>query len=155
MKTKSVVLWTWINVLCMLTFISLVAGQEKQPPGRRYVLGPDSQRQADVPVGTVTSHELLDCKTFPGTIRRYYVYVPQQYDGKQAAALMVFQDGHAYVNEDGEYRVPVVFDNLIHRREMPVTIGVFVDPGHKKDQLPESGLATPTRKPQRRIRHPR
>ena len=27
------------------------------------------------------------------------------------------------------FRVPVVFDNLIHQQAMPVTIAVFVDPG--------------------------
>ena len=42
---------------------------------------------------------------------------------------MVFQDGALYLDPEGEMRVPVVFDNLIHRGEMPVTIGVFVDPG--------------------------
>jgi enterochelin esterase family protein len=42
---------------------------------------------------------------------------------------MVFQDGLMYMDPDGEIRAPVVFDNLIHRGEVPVTIGVFVDPG--------------------------
>ena len=42
---------------------------------------------------------------------------------------MVFQDGAGFVNETGHSRVPIVFDNLIHRREMPVTVGVFVSPG--------------------------
>lgn len=51
---------------------------------------------------------------------------------------MVFQDGHKYVNVEQEYRVPVVFDNLIARREMPVTIAVFVNPGHHGDTLPEN-----------------
>jgi enterochelin esterase family protein len=50
---------------------------------------------------------------------------------------MVFQDGHAYVAETGQFRAPIVFDNLIHEGSMPVTIGVFIDPGHKKEQLPE------------------
>jgi enterochelin esterase family protein len=49
---------------------------------------------------------------------------------------MVFQDGHTYTKEDGDFRVPAVFDNLIHKGEIPITIGVFVDPGHKKDKLP-------------------
>jgi enterochelin esterase family protein len=42
---------------------------------------------------------------------------------------MVFQDGGSYVNEKGQFRVPVVFDNLIHKKEMPVTIGIFLNPG--------------------------
>ena len=34
-----------------------------------------------------------------------------------------------YVNPEGNWRVPVVFDNLIHKKEMPVTIGIFINPG--------------------------
>jgi enterochelin esterase family protein len=102
----------------------------------RYPYGPDSFRQEDVPHGDVTTHIWQDSKVYPGTIRRYYVYVPAQYDAAKPAALMVFQDGHAYIDEDGEFRVPVVFDNLIHKGEIPITVGVFVDPGHKKSELP-------------------
>lgn len=102
----------------------------------RYPYGPDSMRQDDVPQGKVTEYVWKDSKVFPGTIRRYYIYVPAQYDGSAPAALMVFQDGHAYIKEDGDFRVPVVFDNLIHKGDLPVTIGVFVDPGHKKEELP-------------------
>ena len=102
----------------------------------RYPHGPDSFRQEGVPRGKVSEHVWRDSKAFPGTVRRYYVYVPAQYDSAKPAALMVFQDGHAYVSEDGDFRVPVVFDNLIHKDEMPVTVGVFVDPGHRKSELP-------------------
>jgi enterochelin esterase-like enzyme len=102
----------------------------------KYPHGPDSFRHDDVPRGEVTTHEWNTSKVFPGTLRRYYVYVPDQYDAQKPAALMVFQDGHAYVSEHGDFRVPIVFDNLIHKGDMPVTIGVFVDPGHKKPELP-------------------
>jgi enterochelin esterase family protein len=44
---------------------------------------------------------------------------------------MVFQDGGGYVKRDGSWRVPVVFDNLIAKKEMPVTVGVFINPGDK------------------------
>lgn len=103
---------------------------------RKYALGADSTPRAEVPAGKVTHHELLESTVFPGTVRRYSVYVPAQYDPKMPAALMVFQDGHAYVGANGAMRATVVMDNLIHRGEMPVTIGVFVDPGHRKDALP-------------------
>jgi enterochelin esterase-like enzyme len=95
----------------------------------RYAYGPDSFVQPGVPTGTVSVHEYNTSRIFPGTSRHYWVYVPAQYDGSTAAALMVFQDGWMYLDPDGELRVGVVFDNLIHRGEMPVTIGVFVDPG--------------------------
>ncbi len=45
---------------------------------------------------------------------------------------MVFQDGNAYVPAEGQVRAPIVFDNLIHKAEMPVTIGIFIDPGEKE-----------------------
>ena len=43
---------------------------------------------------------------------------------------MVFMDGAGYARENGGFRVPIVFDNLIHQKAMPVTIAVFVNPGH-------------------------
>jgi gluconolactonase len=93
-----------------------------------YKLGPDSMPQAGVPRGTVTKYSWTS-KIFPATVRDYWVYVPAQYDASKPACVMVFQDGGGYVNTNGQYRVPTVFDNLIHRKEMPVTIGVFINPG--------------------------
>ena len=116
---------------------ALTTTAESQTKERRYFLGKDSQRVAGTPQGTVTEYQWLDSKIYPGTKRRYYVYVPAQYDASQSTALMVFQDGHAYINENSEYRAPIIFDNLIHRQELPVMIGVFIDPGHLKDALPE------------------
>lgn len=103
----------------------------------KYPLGPDSMRHDDVPRGKLTEDRVWKNSTvFPDTIRRYSLYVPAQYDGTKPAALMVFQDGHTYLKEDGDFRVPVVFDNLIAQGDMPVTIGVFIDPGHTKAELP-------------------
>jgi enterochelin esterase-like enzyme len=101
-----------------------------------YKHGPDSIPSEAVPHGKVTQHEWLDSKVFPGTRRSYSVYVPAQYDGSQPAALMVFQDGHTFEGPNGDYRVPVVFDNLIAKGDMPLTIAVMIDPGHK-GELPE------------------
>jgi enterochelin esterase-like enzyme len=70
-----------------------------------YKLGPDSMRQEGVPKGTVTK-DVWHSKVFAGTVRDYWVYVPAQYDGKKPACVMVFQDGQAYVKEDGDFRVP-------------------------------------------------
>lgn len=94
-----------------------------------YKLGPDSLPQEGVPQGTVTQGKLISQQIYPGTERDYWIYVPQQYDPGQPACLMVFQDGGGYVNPKGHSRVPTVFDNLIHKQEMPVTIGVFLNPG--------------------------
>src|SRR6267143_12109 len=94
-----------------------------------YKLGPDSQPQEGVPRGVVTQYLWNKSKIFPGTMRDLWVYVPAQYDASKPACVMVFQDGGGYISTNGGYRVPVVFDNLIHRKEMPVTIGVFINPG--------------------------
>src|SRR5579883_832617 len=95
----------------------------------QYTLGPDSQRQADVPKGTVTKYSWTESKVYPGTTRDYWVYVPAQYKAEKPACVMIFQDGERMVDENGSFRVPIVFDNLIQKGDMPVTIGVFVNPG--------------------------
>jgi len=101
-----------------------------------YKLGVDSERHEGVPQGSVTKHEWKS-HIFEGTVRDYYVYVPKQYDATKPAAAMVFQDGHTYVKETGDFRVPIVFDNLIAKGEMPVTIGIFINPGHKAEKPPD------------------
>ena len=90
---------------------------------------PDRTVQPVVPHGQVTSGQFADSQMFPGTVRAYSVYVPAQYKADDPAALMVFMDGGGYSNPKRSFRVPVVFDNLIHQKAMPVTIAVFVNPG--------------------------
>lgn len=93
-----------------------------------YKLGPDSQPQ-EVPHGEVKKATFDHSQIFPGTTRDYWVYVPKQYDAAKPACLMVFFDGGGSVKPDGGTRATVVMDNLIAKKEMPVTIGVFVNPG--------------------------
>ncbi len=94
-----------------------------------YEYGPDSQRQAGVPQGEISQFQ-HESAIFPGARRDYWVYTPQQYDPATPAAVMVFQDGKRYLDENGWFRVPIVFDNLIHAGAMPVTVGIFLNPGH-------------------------
>jgi enterochelin esterase-like enzyme len=135
-KEKSLLARLLAIVFSSLYLIAAISLAQEPRIELKYPYGPDSFRHEGVPKGKVTTHVWKDSQVFPGTIRRYYVYVPAQYDASKPAALMVFQDGHTYIGEEGDFRVPVVFDNLIHKGEMPVTIGVFVDPGHKKPELP-------------------
>lgn len=118
-------------------------------PDVKYELGPDSKVK-DVPHGKVTDFDWRESKVFPGTIRHCSIYVPAQYDGSKPAALMVFQDGHTYLKPDGDFRVPTVFDNLIAAREMPVTIGVFIDPGFKQSEFPTNAVRGWKPEPQNR-----
>src|SRR4051812_38973402 len=90
--------------------------------GVQYAHGPDSVRQRAVPTGVIEEHRLSECRAYPGTDRRYWVYVPEQYNESSPASLMVFQDGALYMDPDDQIRVPIVFDNLIHRGDMPVTV---------------------------------
>jgi len=136
MSTK----WAAIAALALL----LAPGAADAEGDDDYVLGPDSARHDGVPRGTVTQHEWRS-EIFEGAKRHYWVYVPAQYDPAHPAALMVFQDGHAYVDEEGDFRVPVVFDNLIASGDMPVTIGLFVDPGHRGETYPEDAFRNDNR----------
>jgi enterochelin esterase-like enzyme len=100
-----------------------------------YKLGRDSEMQA-VPHGDVRQATFTASKVFPGTTRDYQVYVPKQYDPAKPACLMVFFDGAGFMKADGQWRVPVVLDNLIARKEMPVTIAVGINPGVVAPALP-------------------
>ena len=116
-----------LSALVLATSLSLSAA----PQDDQYVLGPDSQVKADVPKGTVTQMPpWTNSKIFPGTTRDWWIYVPAQYKPEQPAAVMVFCDGGGFVKSDGQFRAPVVFDNLISSGEMPVTIGIFLNPGN-------------------------
>ena len=95
---------------------------------QEYKLGPDSEEHESVPHGKV-EHFQWTSKIFHGTKRDCWVYVPAQYDPQKPACVMIFQDGGGFQDRKGPWRIPTVFDNLIHKQEMPVTIGVFLNPG--------------------------
>ncbi len=95
----------------------------------RYLHGADSTATEGVPSGTVTELALHHSVAYPGTARRFWVYVPAQYDPLDPPSLLVFQDGEYFLDPQGEVRGAVVLDNLIHRGDVPATIGVFVEPG--------------------------
>jgi hypothetical protein len=88
-------------------------------PANPYPPGPDSQPQADAPKGERIKGTFDQSKVFPGTTRSYTIYIPHQLDRQKPAPFMVLQDG-------GGYRADVVFDNLIHKKEIPALVGIFV-----------------------------
>jgi enterochelin esterase-like enzyme len=89
-----------------------------------YETHPDARERAGVPKGTVTQMPSWTSKVFAGTTRDWWVYVPAQYNAANPAAVMVFQDG-ATARQSA---VPV-FDNLIAKGDIPVTVGIFIEPG--------------------------
>jgi enterochelin esterase family protein len=99
-----------------------------------YKLGPDSLPMEGVPKGKFSAAKILPSSVFPGTQHTYYVYVPAQYDPTKPTAVMIFNDGQAMMAEPGDVQAQNVLDNLIYRREIPVMIGVFINPGRRPDQ---------------------
>ncbi len=105
--------------LALLLFATSSAMAQANQPQENYPAHPDSLPQEGVPKGELMKFTFENSKIFPGTWREYWVYVPAQYSPDKPACV--------YVNQDGvQWNAPVVFDNLIHKKEMPVTIGVFV-----------------------------
>ena len=104
-----------LSICIVATALAQAANQQTE----NYPVNPDSQPQPGVPKGEVLKFSFSQSKIFPGTTREYWVYVPAQYSPDKPACV--------YVNQDGlQYEGPTVFDNLIHKKEMPVTIGIFV-----------------------------
>jgi enterochelin esterase-like enzyme len=103
-------------------------------PDAHYQLGPDSLERDGVARGEVGGPFTLPSRAYPGTQHTYWVYVPAQYDKAVPASLMIFNDGQAFKNMEGDLRVPNVLDNLIDRRELPVMIAVFINPGRTPEQ---------------------
>jgi enterochelin esterase-like enzyme len=115
--------------------VGLASAQTPPPnPDAHYHLGPDSLPEDGVPKGQVKGPFTLPSQAYPGTQHTYWVYVPAQYDPSTPADLMVFNDGQAFMNPDGDLRAQNVMDNLIYRREIPVMIGVFINPGRTPEQ---------------------
>src|SRR5438132_8896778 len=111
--------------LVLSLFVVLTASTQTTQTTQEYPPGPDSKPQPGVPQGEVLKFTFEQSKIFPGTWREYWVYVPAQYTPDRPACL--------YVNQDGiQWQAPTVFDNLIAKKEMPVTIAVFVMHGRVK-----------------------
>jgi enterochelin esterase-like enzyme len=125
-------------LLLSFAFLGLLDGTlafcQEQGLDDYYKLSPDSLAQEGVPKGTIVGPEVLPCKVYPGTQHTYWVYVPAQYDPNSPASLMIYNDGQAFKQEDGAIRAQNVMDNLIFRREIPVMIGVFINPGRTPEQ---------------------
>jgi len=110
-----------------------------QPPAQDvnayYAIGADALPRDGVPKGELRGPFVLpNSQAYPGTQHTYWVHVPAQYDPATPASLMIFQDGQAFIDMNGNVRAPNVLDNLIYRRELPVMITVFINPGRTPEQ---------------------
>ncbi len=111
------------QILLSLLLLSALAYSRAE----NYALGPDSIPHDGVPKGTVTKFVLPPGKYYPGTPHNCAVYVPAQYDAAKPTPFMIFLDGSQALNSS--MHVPVVFDNLIAKHDLPPMIAIFIDPG--------------------------
>lgn len=129
---------------CLALFLLSIAAHAEDPTatltlpnGPELKLGKDSMPNKRVDAGTVTEHIWDKSKIFPGTIRQYFVYTPAKLDVSKPAAVMVFQDGHAYLNPNGDFRATVVLDNLLAAKDIPPIVAIFINPGDLGSKLPK------------------
>ena len=136
-------------LLCAaLAAASWASSQTARTPGE-YPLTPDSLPQDGVPKGRLEGPFEFRSQIITNTVRRYWIYVPAQYTGDAPANVLVFQDGARAINPSGALRVPQVLENLVHRKDIPVTIGIFVTPGQRGDVFPaDVGTGNPNNRAQ-------
>ena len=113
--------------LLLLVALSSAIVSAQQAYNVRAPFDPATVKLEEKKRGEVLKFTLTDSKFYPGTEREILVYVPQQYKSKTPACLLVCMDGILY-------DATTVMDNLITSGEMPVTIGVFVNPGVVYDE---------------------
>lgn len=110
------------RLLFLLLILAGSSALAQTPVTETYTTDPASEEQTGVPKGEILKLTFEASRIFPGTTREVNIYVPAQYKSGDPACV--------YVNQDGiQWKAPIVFDNLIHKKEMPVTIGVFITPG--------------------------
>ena len=130
-------------VLGLLTLLAPRPAIAWQDPDwdKDYVLSATSTARAEgVAAGSTRLLVHKSTGTFPGTVRRVWIHLPAESIlkrvGDEGLAVMVFQDGHAYVDEQGQFRAPIVLDNLVHAGKIPPLAAIFIDPGHTATELP-------------------
>jgi enterochelin esterase family protein len=137
-------------LLCAALVAASWASSQTTPrkPGE-YPLTPDSLPQDGVPKGRLEGPFEFRSQIIANTVRQYWIYVPAQYTGETPANVLVFQDGARAINPAGSLRVPQVLENLVHRKDIPVTIGIFITPGQRGDVFPaDVGTGNPNNRAQ-------
>lgn len=110
-----------ISIFAGLVLI-VVGAQGQQPHNAAYPDDPAYKGVSEDKKGSVTKFSFNESKVYPGTERDIWVYVPKQYDGQKPACLLLGMDGILFGATN-------VMDYLISTGEMPVTIGIFINPG--------------------------
>lgn len=123
---------------CCDAFAQDATKRREPQPQVRYELGEFAKKHTDIPEGQLLGPFLFQSKIIENTVRKYWISVPSQYDRKQPACVLVFQDGARAINPNGVMRVPQVLENLIAKKLIPVTIGIYITPGQRGADFPDS-----------------
>lgn len=99
-----------------------IFAQQQPSADDQYKPGPESLPQPGVPQGKTFEFAFDHSRIFPGTTRKITVYVPAEYKADKPACVYVGMDGLGFA-------APTVFDNLIYKHEMPITIAIGIAPG--------------------------
>ncbi len=98
-----------------------VAAGTAEAPASPYI--PPEIKSDDIPKGAIKEFTFSSSTIFPGTVRQVAVFIPAQYDGSKPACVYVKTDGFNPMEQS-------LLETMIATKEMPVTIGVFVQPGN-------------------------
>ena len=79
-----------------------------------------------------------ESRIYPDTTRDIRISMPAKIGGD--LGLLVCQDGKDYVDSEGAVRAIQVLDSLMHRGEIPPTVGVFIDPGQSESEPRQRNL---------------
>lgn len=115
------------TLIVTIALLALSVAASAQPQQAAVELHPDAMPQAGVPKGEVLGPFEWHSAIFPGTVRQYHLYVPQQYDAAKPTPVFIVNDG-VRLAQNG-WHVPTTLDNLIHKGTVPAQIGIFVTPG--------------------------
>ncbi|HSC69328.1 MAG TPA: alpha/beta hydrolase-fold protein [Cellvibrio sp.] len=143
-----------LQLIAAHSLLLAAAGTLATEPVRKagdYQFTRDSLVQPGVPSGTLKGPFEFHSKIFSNTVRRYWVYLPANYESlhQKPLNLLVFQDGQRATNPEGSLRVPEVLDNLIHQKAIPATIGLFITPGNTSATYPDNlGMSNPDHRAQ-------
>lgn len=137
-----------ICATAFLIFFSNALFAAERNPGD-YPFTADSLVQPNINTGKLEGPFEFHSKIIPNTVRRYWIYIPHNYSRKNPPNLLVFQDGQRATNPEGSLRIPIVLDNLIHKKDIPPTLGIFITPGNLSERYPDNlGMSNPDHRAQ-------
>ncbi len=142
------------HLITLLSIFLCTLSPYAEDPERKvgeYSLGPDSLAQEGVPTGKLLGPIDFHSDIISDTVRQYWLFIPAQYTANKPANLFVFHDGYRATHPNGSLRIPQVLENLIHKGDIPVTIGLFISPGNRSKIYPseeELGWSNPNNRAQ-------